>query len=166
MGRIYTARFKARPIAGARDFIALLSAFNVKCFVHEYGFSNEDVTGDSTEQHLVLIEKTGPTTLGTGGITPTIVPLLFGDPASGSTVKADTLATSGGATNLFRSPVWNTRFAYRRVFSPADVVGLAPSDMFVVRSPVGPTTSFDLSGYSDSYPKQYRVMTPLCIQSC
>lgn len=116
IGRVYTVQFDNVSVSAIQDLFELIPADDkpieiVGLFISQTG--NSDV-GDAAEECLPLQIIRGFTTSGSGGTTPTPVPVKRSDSASGFTAEANntTVATTG-TTATVHSDNFNVRVGYQ-----------------------------------------------------
>lgn len=106
--------------------------------------------GDAQEEMLMIHVKSGQTTSGSGGATPTPVPVSKGDSAAGSTVEThNTTKASTGTIVTHLSVAWNLRVPLDLIFPPEMVIELPPSERMTVELGTTPADSVTLGGYVD-----------------
>lgn len=148
MGRIYTAQFQAVAATLAQDLFELVAPADAIVAIHDICFSQSTELGDAAEEQLVLCLKSGQTTSGSGGSTPTAIPRQFGDAAFGGTVEANnTTKASAGTIVTHHSWCWNIRGPFKEIFTPETRPILSPSRRATIELVNAPTDSVTISGF-------------------
>jgi hypothetical protein len=148
MGRIYTAPFSGQAETVQVDLLEIAAGSADVVLIHEIGISQLTEVQDAEEEMLLLHLKSGQTTTGSGGNTTTIVPALFGDAASGATVKdTNTTKATGGTIVTHYSWYWNIRVPFQMVWTPETRPVLAPSRRATLELNTTPGDSVTFGGY-------------------
>jgi hypothetical protein len=147
-GRIYTAFFNDVTVTAAQDFFEINAAADSCVELMEIHISQQLEIGDAMEEMLNILVKSGATTSGSGGSTPTAVPLQLQDSAFGGTVEANntTKATAGTIVTHY-AWWWNVRVPFDVVFTPENSKILAPSGRLTIELVGAPADTMDISGY-------------------
>jgi hypothetical protein len=98
MGRLYTAQFNAVAVTAQQDFFEVVAPADAIVVIHEFGLSQVTEVGDAAEEMLSVLMKSGQTTSGSGGTTPTGIPIELGDAAFGGTVEANNTTKASAGT--------------------------------------------------------------------
>lgn len=147
-GRIYAAQFNDVSLTTAVDLFELNAPADAVVELLEVHLSQQTETGDAAEEMLNILIKTGATTTGSGGTTPTAVPRQLGDPAFGGTVEANnTTKATGGTIVTHACHWWNIRVPFDLIFTPETTVIVSPSARLTVELVGAPGDSTDISGY-------------------
>lgn len=148
MGRIYTAAFSGQAETTQVDLLEILAPADAIIVVHEIAIGQILDFGDAEEELLLLHWKSGQTVTGSGGNTTSIVPALFGDPASGATVK-DTNTTKAGTGTIVthHSWAWNVRMQFQQIWTPETRPILSPSRRATLELATTPADSLTFNGY-------------------
>lgn len=147
MSRIYSAQFNSVAVTAQQDLFEVNVASTKAVIVHSLHLSQTTEVGDAQEEGLSILVKTGATTSGTGGTTPTAVPRELGDAAYAGTVEANntTKATAGTiVTHDARS--WNVRVPLDVFWPPDQRIKLAPSARLTVELGTTPADSITMNG--------------------
>ncbi len=149
IGRIYTVQFNAVAVAAQQDFFEINAPADAVVELMELGLSQVSEVGDSAEEGLAVLLKSGQTTSGSGGTTPTPVPLSLGDAAFGGTVECNntTKASTGTIVTHF-SWNWNIRIPFEKIFTPETCKPLSPSARMTLELATTPADSITMSGYA------------------
>jgi len=117
MGRCYTVSFTAVAVTAQQDLFELVAAAGKPLKVLGFGLSQSTEVGDSAEEGLSIILKSGQTTSGSGGSTPTPVPNNTSDSAAGFTAETNnTTKASAGTIVTHYADNWNVRQPMVMVF--------------------------------------------------
>lgn len=147
-GRIYTAFFNDVTVTAAQDFFELNAPADSCVELMEIHLSQQLEVGDAMEEMLNILVKSGAATSGTGGTTPTAVPLQISDAAFGGTVEANnTTKASTGTIVTHYAWWWNVRVPFDVVFTPENSKILAPSGRLTIELVGAPADTMDISGY-------------------
>lgn len=147
-GRVYTVQFNAVAVTAQQDFFEINAPADSVVEILEIGLSQVSEVGDAAEEGLAILLKSGQTTSGSGGTSPTAVPESLGDAAFGGTCEVNntTKATSGTIVT-HRVWNWNIRIPFEKVFTPETTKPLSPSARWTVELATTPADSITLSGY-------------------
>ena len=147
-GRVYSAFFNDVTVTVAQDFFELNAPADAVVELLEIHISQQLEIGDAMEEMLNILVKTGATTSGSGGSTPTAVPRQLGDPAFGGTVEANnTTKASTGTIVTHLADWWNVRIPYDKIFTPETTIILSPSARLTVELVGAPADTMDISGH-------------------
>ena len=146
-GRMYEASFNAVSVSAQQDLLEVNVASTKAVIVHSVHLSQSTEVGDGQEEGLNILVKTGATTSGSGGSTPTAIPRALGDSAYAGTVEANntTKATSGTiVTHTARN--WNVRVPLDLYWPPDQRIIAAPSARLTVELATTPADPITMSG--------------------
>lgn len=145
MGRMYVASFSGVAVSAQVDFFELNVPSDAVVIVHRAAITDD--TGETSEQAAVSW-IVGHATSGSGGSTPTPVPLNTGDAAFGGTVETNntTIASTGTTTVLGRQGFNYVGSGYQYTPTPEERLVLSPSARLVLRLASAPGASRTLSG--------------------
>jgi len=147
-GRYYTAFFNDVTVTAAQDFFELVAAATCCTELLEIHLSQQTEVGDAMEEMLNILVKTGATTTGSGGSTPTPVPTSFGDAAAESVVKVNnTTKATAGTIVTHHAWWWNERIPFDVVFTPETTIVLSPSRRLTIELVAAPGDTMDISGW-------------------
>jgi len=148
MGRIYTAQFNAVAVTAQQDLFEINVASTKVVQLLEIHLSQVSDYGDAQEEGLAILVKSGATASGSGGTTPTAVPLELGDAAYSGTVEVNnTTKANTGTIVTHHAFNWNIRVPLDIVFTPETVKTIAPSGRLTVELATTPADSITISGY-------------------
>lgn len=144
---MFTAIFNAVAVTAQQDFFELNVPATAIVIVHGVELSQSTEVGDAQEEGLNLLFKRGATTSGSGGTTPTAVPMETSTASFGGTVEVNntTKATAGTIVTL-RADNWNVRMPYLWLPTPEQRPILGPSARFTVELATTPADSITASG--------------------
>lgn len=152
--RMYTVSFEnvSIPATNAMDLFEITPADDkpVKlCALYLSNVGGTADAGDAQEELLRLVIKRGFTTSGSGGSTPTAVPVNSStDTAAGFTAEANntTVATTGTTTDI-HADGWNVRVPYQVIWPPEMRPGASQANTtIIVRLVAGPADAVLCSG--------------------
>lgn len=147
MGRLYTATFSAVAVTAAQDLFEIVAPSTGVVLIHELSISQQTNVGDTNEKELQIALKSGQTTTGSGGSSVTPVARDFGDPAAGSTVKANnTTKASAGTIVTHYYWNWNVRGEFYRLWTPEARPILRASRRATLELVNAPAASMTISG--------------------
>jgi hypothetical protein len=148
MGRIYTAQFNGSAATAQVDFFEINASSVGIVELMEIHLSQLTEVKDAEEEMLLVLMKSGQTTSGSGGATPTAVPRLLGDAAFGGTIETmnTTKATAG---TIVTKAVWNwnIRVPFDWVFTPETYPMIRPSTRLTVELGTTPADSITFAGF-------------------
>lgn len=146
--RIYSAIFNDVTVTAAQDFFELNAPADAAVALMEVHLSQQLEVGDAMEEMLNILIKTGATTGGSGGTTPTAVPRQLGDAAFGGTVEVNnTTKATAGTIVTHTADWWNVRIPFDKIFTPETLIVLSPSARLTVELVGAPGDTMDISGY-------------------
>jgi hypothetical protein len=126
--RLYTVTFNGVAVTASQDLFEVVAPADTILVVHDIHVSQLSEVKDAEEEELLLLWKSGQTTTGSGGSTPTAIPIEFKDPAFGGTVKANnTTKATAGTIVTHHSWHWNVRMPFDRIFTPETRPVISPS---------------------------------------
>ena len=147
MGMLYSAQFNGVAVTAQQDFFELVAPADAVVVVHQVHLSQSSDVGDAAEEGLSVLFKRGATTSGSGGSTPTPVPLEAGFAAAGSTVEANnTTKASAGTIVTLHAEAWNIRSPFLWLPPPELRIVLSPSQRFTVELGTTPADSLTVNG--------------------
>jgi hypothetical protein len=148
MGRIYTVFFSAVAVTAVQDLFEIVAPSDAVVALHDISLTQVSEAGDAAEEGLAILLKSGQTTSGSGGTTPTPVPKDFGDAAFGGTVEANnTTKASAGTIVTHHAWNWNIRIPFEKVFTPETRPILSPSRRMTLELNTTPADSITISGF-------------------
>lgn len=146
-GRLYTVSFTDVAVTAQQDLFAVLCAATGLVVVHELELSQVTEVADAAEEMLNILVKSGQTTVGSGGSTPTAIPKVFGSTAFAGTCRAnDTTKATAGTIVTHYSWNWNVRIPFLKVWTPETRPIVSPSRRLTVELAKTPADSITMSG--------------------
>lgn len=149
IGRVYTAQFNGVAVTAAQDLFEINAPSDAAVAILEFHLSQSTEVGDSAEEMLSILFKSGASTSGSGGTTPTAVPLALGDAAFGGTVEVNnTTNASTGTIVTHGAWTWNVRAPLDIIFQPEARKILSPSARCTLELATTPADSITMNGYA------------------
>lgn len=147
MGRKYTVQFTGVAVTAQQDFFEVVAPADAVVVVHDIHLSQSTEVGDAAEESLSVMWKSGSTTSGSGGSTPTAIPIELGDAAFGGTCEANnTTKATVGTIVTHHAWNWNIRMPFDRIFTPETRPILSPSRRGTLELGTTPADSITISG--------------------
>ena len=147
MGRMYTAVFAAVSVTAQQDFFEVNAPADSVVVLHEINITQTSDVGDAAEEMLSLAIKSGATTSGTGGTTPTAVPMSLGDAAFGGSVEVNnTTKALGGTIVTHYRESFNIRSGFKYLPTPETRKPLSPSARLTVELVTTPADALTMDG--------------------
>jgi hypothetical protein len=144
---MYTAVFSGVAVTAQQDLFELVAPSDAIVMIHAIELSQSTEVGDAAEEGLSILLKSGSTTSGSGGTTPTPAPVQLGDAAFGGTCEANnTTKASNGTIVTHYSWNWNVRTEFVRIFTPEARPILTPSRRCTLELATTPADSVTMSG--------------------
>ena len=110
MSGVYTVQFNGVASTAQQDLFELVAASGKPLVILGYSLSQTTELGDAQEEQLLILFKSGQTTSGSGGSTPTPVATDSSGGAASFTAEANnTTKASGGTIVTHESRAWNVR---------------------------------------------------------
>lgn len=148
LGRVYTGIIANAAQTAQIDFFEINAPSDGVVELLEFHLSQLTEVGDAMEEMLLVQLKSGQTTSGSGGTTPTAVPLLLGDSAYGGTIEVNnTTKASGGTIVTHAQWNWNIRMPLSVIFTPETCKILNPSARMTLELGTTPADSITFGGY-------------------
>jgi len=143
-GRIYSVQFDGIAESAVNDVFEITAASDRMVEILSFHISQVTVTGDASEELLLVQYKSGQTTSGSGGTSVTPVPRLLDDVAAGTSCEAtNTTQASTGTIVTHWSTYWNVRMPLDLWLPPEQTFWLRPSQrgtFSIDTAPAGATT--------------------------
>lgn len=147
MGRMYTAVFTGVAVTAQQDLFEINAPATGSVIIHSLEITQSTEVGDAQEEGLSILIKSGQTTSGSGGSTPTAIPIIFGDTAFGGTVETNnTTKATAGTIVTHGSYNWNVRGEFMRIWTPETRPTMPPSRRLTVELATTPADSITMSG--------------------
>lgn len=117
--RLYTVHFSGVNVTTQLDWFEVAPATDRPIRVHALFISQTTEIGDAQEEFLRTEVLRGHTTTGSGGGTPTAVPINGRDAAAAFTAKTvNTTQATGGTPVTVHQESWNVRVGLQLVLPP------------------------------------------------
>jgi len=147
MSRIYTVQFNAVAIVAAQDLFEIVAGTNRPCQVLAVYISQTLDVGDTEEEILSILFKTGQTTSGSGGTAPTPIPSNVNDSASQFTAEVNnTTIASTGTIVTHMADGWNVRMPYQLILPDDMQFDITGGERFTCELVSVPNDSLTVSG--------------------
>lgn len=147
MSRMYSVQFTGVAVTAQQDLFEIVAPSTSAVVIHSIELSQSTEVGDAQEEGLSILWKSGSTTSGSGGSTPTAVPLDVGDTAYGGTVEANnTTKASAGTIVTHYAWNWNVRGEFVKIFTPECRPVLRASRRGTLELGTTPADSITVSG--------------------
>lgn len=149
IGRTYTVQFNGVAVTAQQDFFEIVAPADAVVELLEFHLSQSTEVGDAMEEGLSVLLKSGSTTSGSGGSSPTAVPLSLGDAAFGGTTEVNnTTKATTGTIVTHAAWNWNIRVPLDVIFTPETCKVLSPSARMTIELGTTPADSITVSGYA------------------
>lgn len=147
MSRMYTVSFTGVAVTAQQDFFEVTAAAGKNCRIRALYLSQSTEVGDTQEEGLSIILKSGATTSGSGGSAPTPTPTNVTDAAAGFAAEVNnTTKANTGTIVTHHADNWNVRMPYQLIIPPEWCVELTGSRRFTVELGTTPADSITCSG--------------------
>lgn len=147
MGRMYTVTFASVAATVQQDLFEIVAAAGKNLRIRALYLSQSSDVGDAAEEGLSILIKSGATTSGSGGSSPTPVPVNVTDAAAGFTAEANnTTKASTGTIVTHHAEDWNIRVPFQLILPPEMCVELTGSRRLTVELATTPADSLTISG--------------------
>lgn len=147
IARNYTVSFTGVAVTAQQDLFEVTAAAGKNVEVIGIFLSQSTEVGDTQEEGLSILIKAGATTTGSGGSTPTAIPLSVSDAASGVTAKVNnTTKATAGTIVTHHADNWNVRAPFILLFPEDMRVMLTGSRRLTVELATTPADSITMSG--------------------
>ncbi len=148
MSRIYTVQFNAVAVTAQQDFFEIVAAAGKCLRLRAIYLSQTTELGDAAEEQLAILVKSGSTTSGSGGSTPTPVPNNVTDAAAGFTAEANnTTKATAGTIVTHHADSWNIRGPYQLILPPELCIELTGGRRATVELATTPADSITMNGF-------------------
>lgn len=119
MSGIYTVQFNAVTVTAAQDLFEITGSSTQPLVILGWEIGQTSDVGDAQEEILSLLFKSGQTTSGSGGSSPSKVATDGTSAAAGFSAEANnTTKASAGTILTHWAGTWNVRMAHEKVFTP------------------------------------------------
>jgi hypothetical protein len=149
MARLYTCTWASAQTV-QQDFFELIAPTNKSVVLHAIELEQTTEVGDAQEEGLAILLKrgVGSVTTGSGGTTPTPVPVDAGDSAFGGTTKINNttkMVAGSGVISTLANWAWNVRVPFLKLFTPELRPVIKGGDRFTVELGTNPADSITFS---------------------
>lgn len=148
MGRLYSVSFKDVAVTAQQDLLEITAADDKPIVLHALYLGQSSDAGDAQAEMLGLTIERGNTTSGSGGSSPTPVPLDPGDAAASFTAEVNntTQASSGTAVRL-HADTFNVQAGYAYIPTPETRIKASQGNTtLTIRINGAPADSLTVSG--------------------
>lgn len=147
MSRTYTAQFTAVAVTAQQDLFEVAAAAGKNVRILAVYLAQSTEVGDVMEEGLSILIKSGQTTTGSGGSTPTPVSVCVTDAAAGAVAKVNnTTKATAGTIVTHHADVWNIRMPFQLILPEQMQVELTGSRRLTVELATTPADSITMSG--------------------
>lgn len=150
MSGIYTVSFTGVAVTAQQDLIALVAHATKQCVLLGFGISQSTEVGDTAEEGLSILIKSGATTVGSGGsgaFTP--IPNDFSAGAAGFTARLNDTTTASSGTIITHYPYnWNVRVGMDIILPEQMQIVFGAGRRLVIGLATTPADSITMSGYA------------------
>lgn len=148
MSRLYTVQFTGVAVTAQQDFFELTAGAAMGFRIWSFYLSQSTEVGDAQEEGLSILLKSGATVSGSGGSTPAIVPVDFGDAAAGLAAEANnTSRANTGTIVTHHAWNWNVRVPFQYIFLPEERPVMRVSRRCTLELATTPADSITMSGF-------------------
>lgn len=144
MGRMYSASFAGVAVTAQQDFFEIVAPADSVVVIHGWSISQSSDAGDAQSEQL-RVDVTRASTSGSGGSTPTPIPLEVGMPAFGGTCEANN-TTPGTAGVVLDARCFNVMAGIEVVYTPETRLVLSPAGRVCISLLTTPADSLTMSG--------------------
>lgn len=147
MSTMYTVQFSGVAVTAQQDLFEITSSATAVNVIHGIVLAQSTDYGDAQEEGLSILIKSGATTTGSGGTTPTAVPINLNDSAYGGVAKVNnTTKATAGTIVTHHADVWNVRSQFIWIPTPEIRLILNPSRRLTVELATTPADSITMNG--------------------
>lgn len=148
MPRLYAATFSGQAETAQVDFWSLLPAVDKPVEIHYVSITQLLEIGDAAEEQLLVIVKTGNTTVGSGGNAEAGTPIRsLNDVADAAIVRSmDTTKATAGTVRIHAEEHMNVRTGFYYYPVPEDRPMIENNEHFVVELATTPLDSITFAG--------------------
>lgn len=147
MSGVYTVQFNGVAATAQQDLFELVAASGKPIVILGFSLSQSTEVGDSAEEALSILLKSGQSTSGSGGSTPTPVANDSTMAAAGFTAEANnTTKASSGTIVTHGAWNWNIRVPLDVLFTQEQQLVMAASRRCTLELATTPADSITISG--------------------
>ena len=149
MSGIYTVTFAGVAVTAQQDLMALVAHSSKQCVLLGFGISQSTEVGDTAEEGLSILVKSGATSAGSGGGAFTPVVTDGSGAASGFTSRINdtTVANTGTIVNHYAYN-WNVRVGMDIILPESMQLIFGAGRRLVIGLATTPSDSITMSGYA------------------
>lgn len=148
MSGVYTVQFNSVAVTVGQDLFELVAASGKPIVLLGFGVSQITELGDAQEEQLLILIKSGQSTSGSGGSTPTIVPTDSSGVAASFTAEANNTTKASTGTIVTHKPfAWNVRAPLDIVFTEQEQLIMAAGRRMTIELVNAPADSITMNGY-------------------
>lgn len=145
-GIIFSVPFNAVSVSAQQDFFEINVPATGVVFLHEINVSQSTLKGDAAEVFYNILLKSGATTSGSGGTTPTAFNAQ-GATYGGTIEVNNTTKATGGTITTRRAHYWNVRGDFIQIYTPETRPRFAPSSRNTIELATTPGSAITASGF-------------------
>lgn len=147
MGQMFTAQFNGVAVTAQQDLFEIVAPADGVVVIHEIDISQTSEVADAQEEMLLLLEKSGATTSGSGGSSVTPVPRQFDGTAFAGTVEANnTTKATTGTIVTHGAHAMNVRVGFQKIYTPECRPVISPSRRWTLELATTPGDSITMNG--------------------
>ena len=147
MSGVYTVQFNGVASTAQQDLFELVAASGKPLVILGYSLSQSSDVGDAKEQQNLILFKSGQTTSGSGGSTPTPVATDSSGGAASFTAEVNnTTKASGGTIVTHEARSWNIRGPLDVLFTQEQQLIMPAGRRCTLELAKTPTESIDICG--------------------
>ena len=147
MSGVYTVQFNGVAATAQQDLFELVASSSQPIVILGYSLSQTTELGDAAEEQLLVLLKSGQTTSGSGGSTPTPVSTDSSGGASGFTAEANnTTKASAGTILTHEARSWNVRGPLEVLFTQEQQLIMAAGRRCTLELATTPADSITING--------------------
>jgi hypothetical protein len=148
MGRLYTVTFAGVAVTAQQDLFEIVAPADATVMIHDISLTQSTEVGDAAEESLNVLLKSGATVSGSGGSSPTAIPISLGDAAFGGACEANNTTKANTGTIVTHAAWdWNIRMPFKEVFTPETRPTISPSRRCTLELATTPADSVTMSGW-------------------
>lgn len=149
MSGIYTVNFSGVAVTAQQDFFEIVAHASKQCVLLGFGLSQSTEVGDTAEEGLSVLVRTGQTTSGSGGGSFTPLPTDFTGGASGFTSEINNTTKAQDGTIITHYPYnWNIRVPLDVIYPEQFQLIFGAGRRLTVTLATTPADSITVSGYA------------------
>lgn len=147
MSGVYTVQFNGVAATAQQDLFEIVGSATQPYVILGYSLSQTTELGDAAEEQLLILLKSGSTTSGSGGSTPTPVATDSAGTAAGFTAEANnTTKASGGTIVTHEARSWNIRGPMDVLFTQEQQLIMAAGRRATLELATTPADSVTING--------------------